>query len=180
MGLMVLNEQDPLRIDTERLPDAILHPQLVEEPRRDRLPEDSRGLRHLRKRRLQDSIELDERLFEEGDVVQVLPADAGFVQTELDRARGKAEIMFHPGEALLFGGGEERAVPQDRRGRIVEIAGDAEDVHQNWRRASSIAIGGDSLRTFQSGRPALRRPNRRINPIGTTTIQYNSVRTTKD
>src|SRR5436190_1579426 len=180
MRLMMFDEQDSARIDAQRVADPILHPQLVEQPRRHRLPENAYGLWNFGEGRLQDPIELHEWFFEEGDVVQVLPANARFIETELDRARGKPEIVFHAGEALLLGSRQQRPVPEDRCGRIVEIAGNPENVHQNCRRACSIAIGPDSVRLFHSGRAAPRRPVRRINPIGTTTIQYSTVRMTSD
>jgi hypothetical protein len=38
-----------------------------------------------------------------------------------------------PAEALLLHGGHETAVAHERRGRVVEVAGDSEDVHQDCR-----------------------------------------------
>src|SRR4030095_14055124 len=107
---MMLGKQNPVVGDPQRVADAVLHPQLVEEPCGHRLAEDGPGARHLSERRLQDAIELDERLFEERDAVDVRSLDAGLVETELNGARGKPEVVLDAREAFLFRRGDEMTV----------------------------------------------------------------------
>src|SRR6266540_3896860 len=89
--LMVLDEQNPVGGNAKRVAQAILDPELVEQPGGDRLPEHSGGFRDLLKGVLEDAVELDERFFEEGDVVHLRAVDGRLIEAELDRAAGKPE-----------------------------------------------------------------------------------------
>ena len=40
-------------------------------------------------------------------------------------------VVFLAGEPLLLGCGDQAAIAQKRRSSVMEVAGDAEDVHQN-------------------------------------------------
>lgn len=167
----MFREEHPVFGHTERPTNPILHPQLVEHPGGDCLPEDPVGLRHLRERRLQNAVELDERLLKKGDVVEGLGRDSGLLQAEGDRARREAEVVLDAGESLLFRSGDEPAVAEDGRRRVVKITGETEDVHQDWRRASSIVTGPVAARAVHAGGTSPSRRLPRSHPTGTTTIQ---------
>ena len=51
------------------------------------------------------------------------------LQAEVDGVRRKAGVVLVAREALLFGGGDQDAVLQQRGGGVVVEAGDPEDVH---------------------------------------------------
>ncbi len=50
----------------------------------------------------------------------------------VDRFPGKARVMLLTGKALLLGGGQDLAVPQERGGTVVVVGGNAEDM-DGWR-----------------------------------------------
>jgi hypothetical protein len=175
---MVLDEQDAIRRNPQRRSQAILDPQLVEEPGGHRRPEDSTGARHGREHRLHDPVELDEWLFEEGNIVEIRAANACRLQAESNGALGKPEIVLDSREAFFFRRRNQFAVSQEGGRRVVEVARDAQYVHQNCRRASS-SERVPLVRDCHCGSRARRRP-RRTRPIGTTTTQYRRVRRMAD
>ena len=68
----------------------------------------------------------------DGDVIHFGKLYAGLVQAILDRAHRKAGRIFHTVEALLFYGGEQAAV-RDNRGRGVGVVRvDAQDDHHEY------------------------------------------------
>src|SRR5204863_5471529 len=73
------------------------------------------------------------------------PTDAAQPEAEIDGTLGKGVVVLLAGEALLFGGRDQPAVTQERRGCVVEVAGDAEDVHLGLparaRERSARALG---------------------------------------
>ena len=81
------------------------------------------------------------------------------------------EVMLDAGESLLLGGRHELPVAQNRGGGVVEIARQAEDVHQPCRRASSSDTGPLGAWGVQLGAPVREGRRRRTIPIGTTMIQ---------
>jgi hypothetical protein len=80
-------------------------------------------------RGLQDPLELQQRFLIEDQVIQILTAESGKVQTEIDGVLRKAVVMLLAGEAFFFGGRHQLAIYQQGRGCVVVIAGDAQDVH---------------------------------------------------
>ena len=72
--------------------------------------------------RLQDPLELDQRLLVEDDVVEVGGGDAGFRQAVPDGVPRVAEVVLLPGEPLLLSGGDDVAV-LDQGGRAVVVEG---------------------------------------------------------
>src|SRR3954471_14017930 len=96
----------------ETVADERFHPQLVEQPPGHGLPKHRRRPGDRAERREQDAFELDERLLEERDVVEILRTDAGAIEAEADRVAREGEVVLHAREALLFGRGHEEAVAQ--------------------------------------------------------------------
>ena len=169
------HEQNPIGVDAERLADAVLHPELVEQPRGHRLAEDARRAWRRGERRTEDALELHERLLEEHDVVELRRSDAPGASGRSRMARcGKAEVVLDAREPLLFGGGDQHPVADQRCRRVVKIAGDAKDVHQNCRRAD-VRSSPLSLRARQPPESSGARPAPNIRPTaatGTTTRTY--------
>ena len=156
---VMLAEQDAVRRHAEARLQQVLDPQLVAEPGDHRLAEDFvRPGEHLHARQEQ-ALELHERLLEEDDVVEVVGRDAGRLQAEVDRALRELEVVLLAAEALLFGRGDEHAVAQDRGGGVVEVAGDAQDVHQDCRRARTSGSSAGACGRGRHPRPVRRRPS---------------------
>src|SRR5580765_1913573 len=169
------DEQNAIVGDADAIPYAVLHPELVEQPRGHRLSEDRARAGRRGKHRRQDALELDERLFEEDHAIEIPAAQASFTETEANGAIGKVEIVLDAREALLFGGRNEQAVAHERSGGVVEVTGDAEDVHQNCRRAD-VRSSPLSLRARQPSEPSSARLAPNIWPTaatGTTTYMRN-------
>src|SRR4029079_3689642 len=176
------DEQNAFVCHADAIPYAVLHPELVEEPRGHRLSEDRAGARRRGKHRRQDALELDKRLFEEDHAIEIPAAQASFTEAEANGAIGKVEVVLDPREALFFGSRHEHAVAHERGGGVVEVTGDAEDVHQNCRRAD-VRSSPPSLRECQPLEPSGARPAPKIRATaatGTTTRMYRRNRSTCD
>ena len=70
-------------------------------------------------------LEHQERLFIEGDVVDLAWGDAGLRESELNRVRWESLIVFASREPLLPGGGWNPTVGKNRGGGVVMKSGDA-------------------------------------------------------
>src|SRR6476620_9290326 len=97
------------------LPDEI---QLFPKPERKRLPEGEESLRCGSQERLEQPLELGQRLLVERDVRQLVAPDAGFPQAVADRIRGKPVIVLDTSEALFLCGSHDLAVAHDGRRRV--------------------------------------------------------------
>ena len=135
---VVIAEDDLGLVHLEVLADLALDPELLGHPGDHRFLEDAPRLRERGHGRPEDAVELQERLLEEDDHVQVLAADAARLQAEVDRPARKVVVVLLAAEALLFGGRDQGTVLDQRGAGIVEEAGDAEDVHQNCLLASRL------------------------------------------
>jgi hypothetical protein len=108
-----------------RLADA----QLVEQPDGHAPYPVAIGQRPAGQNRLQDTVEFDQRLFVEGDVIHVGDGDTRLRQAVIHRMLGKIAVVLDAIEALLFRGCDQLAVANQRRTGIMVIAGYAQDVH---------------------------------------------------
>ena len=99
------------------------------EPERQSLEEKSEAVGRVGYIRLEQSVELEERLVVKSHIIQVLRLDSSFTQTVVQSMFWEAMIMFLPGETLFLRSGNELPVA-DQTGRAVMIeGGDAQDFH---------------------------------------------------
>src|SRR5215510_7227706 len=150
---MVLAEEDAVGPDAQALLDEMADPQLVAEPGDHRLAEDLVRPREGGQAGDEEPLELDERLFEEDDVVDVAGGEAGLTQAEVDGVLGELVIVFLPREAFFLGGGDQHPVAKQGGGGVVEVAGQPEDVH--------LELSPRPLESWRAGLawpPSLRRP----------------------
>ena len=126
--LVVLGEEeltvDPAawRIGLESLFQVRLLEELLLDPQRHCNLERSKAARSIGEIGLQQALELDERLFEENDMVDAVEIDLCRIQTIADGLVGKARIMLLAAEALLLSRCDSAAV-LDKSGRTVVVEG---------------------------------------------------------
>ena len=130
MRQMVLDEQNSIVGQLESVAYQRLDPEFVEQPVGDRLAEQASRAWNGRERCEKDSFELDQRLLEEHDVIEIAGADACLLQAEINRLCGKAVIVLDTAEPLLLGGRNEASFSQQGCSGIVKVAGDSKDVHR--------------------------------------------------
>ena len=106
----------------QRLLEARLLEQLLLDPHRHRHAEGGEALRGVGEIGLEQALELDERLLEEDDVVDVVEVDLPGLETVPIAWSGKPAIVLLAGEALLLRGRDDAAV-LDEGGRAVVIKG---------------------------------------------------------
>jgi hypothetical protein len=126
---VVLGEEDLVPRHPQPLLDQRAHPELVEQPGERGLAEQLDRPREHLQRRHQDPLELEERLLEERHVVQVVGGDPLGGEDVLDGVDRELVVVLLAREALLLGGGHDHAVAQEGGRRVVEEAGDPQDVH---------------------------------------------------
>ena len=166
------------------LADPVLDPELVEQPRGHRLAEHRcRVAAPSRSTVEQDPLELDERLLEEHDVVEIAR------QSSRPRSRQKRIARSGNPKSCLMrekrsssAAADERPSRSERGRGVVKVAGDAEDVHQNWFFADSSVSGGEPIGVHV---PSPRFGRRRLiismtRPIGATKTKYRRNRRTRD
>jgi len=79
--------------------------------------------------RLQEALELEERLVVEADRVHLVGPDAADLQAGGNRVAGELRVVLDAGETLLLGGRDDLAVPHEAGGGVVVPRTDSEDVH---------------------------------------------------
>ncbi len=125
LGRPIGRRIEPLQLPQERvsLEQLVLHPQ------RERMAKGREPARRERQIRLEQPLELQERLVVEGDVIELCRLDAGDLQAGLDRVLRKRRVVLLAREALLLGRGDDFAIDDQRRRGIVVVGRDAEDAH---------------------------------------------------
>ena len=73
------------------------------------------------------AIELEERLFVEGNEVEVGGGNSGFRKAVIDGLSGEFVVVFFTGESFLLGGGDDLAILDQAGGTIVVESGNSED-----------------------------------------------------
>src|SRR5262249_21476438 len=126
-------------------------PELFGHPGDHRLLKHAPRVRERGHRRPENPVELEERLFEEYDEVQVRAADLAGMQAEVDRAFWEAAVVLLSAEPLFLSGGRQDSILEECGTGIVEEAGDAENIHQNCLLASTVT---SSLAAVRSSQPA--------------------------
>ncbi len=94
-----------------------------------RLAKDCRRAWRRRERGLEDPFELDERFFEKPDVVDILRTTYRRGRDRTGSRAAETEVVLDARKALLFRRGHEQAILKQRRCGVVEVAGNAQDVH---------------------------------------------------
>jgi hypothetical protein len=125
---MMLGEQQPPRgVGESEAPELagqeILLKQLLPNPQRQRHGEAAVTARRKREIRLQQPLELQERLLVEDHVIDVGCPEARVLQAEPDSLRREARIVAPPGESLLLRGGHDATVDDERGGTVVVVGG---------------------------------------------------------
>src|SRR6185503_17604481 len=103
---MVMGEQDFLGRAAETRRELRLLPEPLPEPFLEGPAERGQSPGKLAELRREDSIELAERLFVEHDVIDLVDADPGLVETETRRLDRQVGIVLDPTEPLLFRGSD--------------------------------------------------------------------------
>src|SRR5262249_40702708 len=101
---------------------------LLAEPQRERALERQEARGRVREVRLQDAVELLQRLVVEADVVEILDGDPGLLHAELRGEAREGGVVALAGEALLLRGGDDLAVLDQGGGAVVVERRDTEDV----------------------------------------------------
>jgi len=97
----VFGIEDFSLIPRERVPELPVHVELVFDPERSRPKEGGEPPWTHPEVRLQDPLELEERLVVETNRCQFLNANPGPFEAELHGLRGEGGVSLDPGEALL-------------------------------------------------------------------------------
>ena len=103
--------------------------QLFPEPQRKGLGEGGESAGGKSQIGLQQTLEFEEWLVVEGDVIHVGEAAATLSQTILDRVAWEARVVLLPREPFLLGGRHNASVLDERGRTIVIESRDAEDAH---------------------------------------------------
>src|SRR5580704_12053311 len=103
--------------------------QLLLQPQRHGHTERVEAARRVGEVGLEQTLELQERLVVESDVVDVGQLDAGRVQAVLHSVLREARIVLLAGEALLLRGADEMAVLDQRRRAVMVESRDPEYAH---------------------------------------------------
>ena len=128
MRLVVLGvEQQPLVV-AERFAELAVGEELLLHPERASHEEGAEAARCDGEIRLEDALELEQRLVVEPDVMQVTCGDPSSPQAVLDGPRREARIALDPREPLFLRGGDDLAVGHETGGAVVIVSGNAEDV----------------------------------------------------
>ncbi len=111
------------------LDQQILEEELFAQPDRNRHAEGLEAPRREAHIGFQQALELEEGLVVEGYMIDILQADAGFVQAIFQRIVGETGIVLLAREAFLLRGGDDLAVTQQGGSAVVIEGGNAEDMH---------------------------------------------------
>jgi hypothetical protein len=139
MGEVVLAKEQLRVWDSEAFLNVVLDPQLVTQPRHHRLAEYAIGVREGLDVGEQKAFEFDERLLEKDDIIQICRLYPTGPQAEVNRMLRKLVVVFLPSKPLLLGRSDKLTLAEQRGGSIVEVTGNAKDIHQDCLLACSIA-----------------------------------------
>jgi hypothetical protein len=118
--------------------------ELLLEPQRKAHHEQLEAPRRVGDIGLEQAIELEQRLVVEGDVVEIILADAPFAEAVGDRVLREPVVVLLAREALFLGGGDDPTVLHQAGGAVVVVRRDPEDVHRS-RSTLPRESGGSSI-----------------------------------
>jgi len=101
------------------------NPKFLLDPERHRLQKRAESFGAVGEVGLQDTLELNQRLFVEDDMGEICIADPRLLQAVSDRMMREGSVMLLAREAFLLRGGNDLAIPDEASGRIVVIEREA-------------------------------------------------------
>ncbi len=120
-----------LRVDLAQLAEEVrLEEQFLAQPHRHGQPERPEASWREREIRLEQPLELHERLLVEHDAIDVAQRDGCLGEARLDAPAREARVVPDAAEALLLRGGEHFGAADKSRGAVVVVRRDPEDQHQ--------------------------------------------------
>src|ERR1041384_6470686 len=111
-------EEHLARVAFELSGNVVAHPQALRQPEWNGHQVRAQTARRLRDIRLEQALELDERLLVEADEIQIRGGDATLAQAIRDSVGWKRLVVFLAGEALFLGGSDNLAVHDQARRRV--------------------------------------------------------------
>src|SRR5262249_37352640 len=99
------------------------------DPERDGFEEGAEAGRGVGQERVQNAVELKERLFVKDDVIQFGGRDATLAQAVLDSVLGIPFVVLLSSKPLLLGGRQDATVADQTGRAVVVIGGNAQDIH---------------------------------------------------
>ena len=127
MRLVVLGIEKVAFVAAQRIPQRAIGVEFLLDPERPSLEEGAEALGSGADVRLEDALELEQRLVVEADERKVLRPDAALLQAELDGAGGEVGVSLLAREPLLRGRRDDPAILYEAGGAVVVESGDAED-----------------------------------------------------
>src|SRR5262249_14712081 len=127
MRLVVLAEEHFAFVALEMVADVIGHPELVGEPQRQGHQVRLQPARCTRDVRLEQALELDQRLLVETDQVQSSGRNAGLAEAVTHGNLGKPSVVLLSGEPLLLSGRDDATVFDKTGGRVVIVRRETEN-----------------------------------------------------
>ncbi len=128
--LVVLGEED-LSAVRELFANPVLHPELLAHPERHRLQEGAEAAWREVEVRLEEALELQERLVVEGDGVERGGLDAPLLQAPESGLAREAGVVLLPREALFLRGRDDLAVDDEGGGGVVVVGREAENAFRH-------------------------------------------------
>src|SRR5690242_6166411 len=121
----MLTEQNLRCRDAEAFLNERFYPELIAKPRDHSFPENSVRARKALHAGEQQSLELNEWLFEESDIIEISRIDRAGFETEINGVLGKIVVVLLAGETLFLGCRNELSVAEKSSRCIVKITGDS-------------------------------------------------------
>ena len=133
MGFVVLGVQQ-FTVVLQGAPDLAIEEQLFLDPERARHAELGEASRRHTEVRLEDPLELEQRLVVEADVREIADRNGARREAVADCMDRKRRIPLFPRKPLLLGRRHDLAVAQQAGGAVVIERGDAKDVSRGHGR----------------------------------------------
>ncbi len=149
---VVLAVENLARFQVERALQPRTDPKPLVEPSSRRAPEQRPRGRERVDRAGEDARQLAEGLFVEDDRVEVPRLEARARQAPARGVLGQAAVVLDAREALLRRGGDGNAVHDQRRGRVVVVEAQAENLHPAPSKVSRAPRGGRGIQPLFAGR----------------------------
>src|SRR5262245_29873787 len=134
------------------LPEEALQEHLLLEPYGHRRDERANAARSEGQIRLEEALELHERLVVERDVTEIAESDAALGEAVAERVGGESRVVPLAREPLLLRCRHDRAVPDQARRAVVVEGRNAEDVRRqrSFPKATRAGARASSARTLSA------------------------------
>ena len=138
---MVIGEKNPGRLYADTGRQSVADPELLRQPGHHRTAEGDQAAGKLAQMIEHQPLEFAQRLFVVHDPIEIARLEARLRQAPARGQQRHGGVVLDPRETFLAAGGDDHAVVNQRRGRVVIEGGDAEDVGQVCDSALSAAAG---------------------------------------